>query len=325
MPIVTPIINLLAGILADAMTQLAPLIALVANALGEILSAALSAVVPLIEGLAPVLTAVLEAASPLISIVISLVTPFLALLEPIAQLIGALLPPLIELLLAVSPVIQLLTPLLELLTPVLQFVADALANVVGFVVDVIDAFVALISGSEDANSKIRAIWTRVLDFFRGIPKAIGDFFAGAVNWLVDAGRNIIQGLLNGISSLAGNIGRFFLNLLPGWIVGPFKLALGIASPSRVFQALGQAIPQGLIAGVSTGLDSVRRAAGSLAGAAVDGFSPTFSTAGGGAIAGGAGGRQIHIHLHGEFYLTKADVGRAVKEALDEYDRLNGGR
>ncbi|SEC98945.1 hypothetical protein [Arthrobacter woluwensis] len=37
---------------------------------------------------------------------------------------------------------------------------------------------------------------------------------------------MIQGLLNGAGSLLSSIGSFFLNQLPGWIVGPFKAALG---------------------------------------------------------------------------------------------------
>lgn len=328
-PILTPIITLLAEILGEALTQLAPLIAMVAEALGGILGAALEAIAPLFEALAPVVMALLEAISPLISIVLSLVTPFLSLLEPIGMLIGALLPPLIELLLATSPVIQLLVPILELLTPVLTFIADGLASVVGWVSEAIGAFVALVTGSEDATAKVSAVWGKLLAFFRGIPKAIGDFFAGAVNWLRDAGVNIVQGLLNGIQSMAGNIGRFFLNLLPSWIVGPFKAALGIRSPSVIFEGLGKMLPAGLVRGVQSGISTIRRAAGNMANAAVAGFAPsTLSPSFAGGSAGGSAGYgapAVHIHLDGAVYLTQAEVGRAIKEALDEYFRLNGDR
>ncbi|WP_074783883.1 hypothetical protein [Arthrobacter woluwensis] len=59
---------------------------------------------------------------------------------------------------------------------------------------------------------------------------------------------MIQGLLNGAGSLLSSIGSFFLNQLPGWIVGPFKAALGIHSPSRVFRQFGEFIVQGLAGG-----------------------------------------------------------------------------
>ena len=83
----------------------------------------------------------------------------------------------------------------------------------------------------------------------GIPGSIMGVFSGAVSWLWDAGRNVVQGLMNGVRSLAGRIGSFFLDLLPGWIVKPFKIALGIHSPSRVFAGFGQNLGEGVLIGV----------------------------------------------------------------------------
>lgn len=243
-PIVTPIVTLLAGILGDALTQLVPLIVLVADAAGSILSGAISALVPLLEGLAPVFTAILSAAQPLISIVISLVTPFLSLLAPIGDLIGALLPPLIELLLATSPAVQLLVPLLNLLTPALQFVADALAGVVGFVTQALAAFVALISGSEDAQAQVTAVWQSVLDFFGGI----SSFFADAGQWLLDVGKNMIRGLIDGVMGAAGAVVDSIVNVASG-AIDAAKDFLGIRSPSRVFAGIGRNVVAGLEQGL----------------------------------------------------------------------------
>lgn len=327
MPALTPVIELLAGILSGALVRLVPIIATVAEFIGGMLSTALEALSPLLTLAAEFLGSVLEAASPLIDVVLSLLEAFAPLLPVIGELIGAILPPLAELLIALlEPILGLVAPILDLLVPAIQFLADVLGAIVGVVVGVLEIFVGLITGSEDTQRKVVGIWQGVLNFFKGIPKAIGDFFAGAVNWLRDAGVNIVQGLLNGIRSMAGQIGQFFLNLLPGWIIGPFKAALGIASPSRVFRALGVTLPQGLVAGVGDGLSSVRRAAGNLANAAVGGFdSPAFSPSF--ATAGNAGGRcgGLTIVLPGAVYLTKAEIGRAIREALDEFERLNGGR
>jgi len=88
-------------------------------------------------------------------------------------------------------------------------------------------------------------WNAVASWFRGLPGTIMGFFAGAGKWLWDTGRNLVDGLLGGIRSLGGTIGRFFLDLLPSWIVGPFKAALGIHSPSRVFREFGRNIVQGI--------------------------------------------------------------------------------
>jgi len=89
----------------------------------------------------------------------------------------------------------------------------------------------------------------LVNFFTGLPGIILGVLSGAGNWLVETGRNVIQGLLNGISSLAGTIGNFFLDLLPDWIVGPFKAALGIHSPSKVFAGFGENIGEGVLVGV----------------------------------------------------------------------------
>lgn len=105
-------------------------------------------------------------------------------------------------------------------------------------------------------------WTAVMSWFNGLPGTILGFFSGAGRWLWDIGRNMINGLLDGIKSLGSTIGNFFLDLLPDWIVGPFKAALGIHSPSRVFRGYGQNLIEGLTLGLNDeqgGLD--RRMAG----------------------------------------------------------------
>lgn len=90
---------------------------------------------------------------------------------------------------------------------------------------------------------------KISDKVGGIKDEILDKFKGAKDWLVEAGGNIIDGLLNGIGDLGKKIGDWFLNKIPGWIKEPFKKALDIHSPSRVFRGFGQNIGQGLINGI----------------------------------------------------------------------------
>jgi hypothetical protein len=90
---------------------------------------------------------------------------------------------------------------------------------------------------------------QVTGFFSGIWSTITGAFSGAATWLWNAGKNIVEGLINGVKSLAGTIGNAFLSMIPGWIVEPFKAALGIHSPSRLFKSFGRFIIQGLGIGV----------------------------------------------------------------------------
>jgi phage-related protein len=325
LPVILPVINQLAGILTDALTQLVPIIAVVAETIGGILGAALTAIEPLLTMLFEVLAQVLEALAPLIPAVLSIVEAFLPLLPVFGELIGALLPPLVELLMAVlGPILALISPLLDLLVPALQFVADVLGAVIGVIAEVIGAFVGLVTGSQDAQAKVKGVWQGVLDFFASIPRKIGEFFAGAVNWLRDAGKNIVQGLMNGLASMAGQVGKFFLNLLPGWIVGPFKAALGIASPSRLFEQFGRFIPQGLVRGVASGIAAVTSVSGAMADAVIGGFGSPSASFEPGAYAGRAGGGNSYT-IQLPVGMPSAEAGRAIVDAIDEYERLNGKR
>lgn len=96
---------------------------------------------------------------------------------------------------------------------------------------------------------VQQTWGGIMKFFQSIPSTILGFFSGVGSWLFNVGRDLIQGLLNGIGGLASTIGSFFLNLLPSWIVAPFKAALGIASPSKLFKQYGKNTIQGYLAGV----------------------------------------------------------------------------
>lgn len=321
LPVLTPVITLVGGILADALVQLVPIIAQVAEFVGQVLSTALTAIAPLLTMAAEFLGVLFEALSPLIPAVLSIVEAFLPLLPVLGDLIGALLPVLVELLMAVlEPVLALVSPLLDLLIPVIQFLADVLGFLVGIIAAVVSAFVGLITGSEETYAGVQAVWENVLSFFEGIPAAIGAFFAGAAQWLVSAGSNIIQGLINGINAAVEQVWSLISDIGDN-IASTFADVLGIKSPSLVFRKLGKFIPEGLVKGVKDGLSSVTAVAGAMGDAVVNGFgtgSPSFS---GGYSS--ASGNNYTIML--PVGMPAAEAGRAIVDAIDEYERLNGKR
>lgn len=182
----------------------------------------------------------------------------------------------------------------------LRWVYDAIiAPVIGWVGDkfnqmqsIINSALSLVRGYIDlAGAKIRALYNeyvapmvssvtngfhRLSDTIRGWKDNIIGWFSDAGSWLLNAGRNIVQGLIDGIQSLAGQIGQYFLDVLPGWVKEPFAKALGIHSPSRVFMGFGRNIGEGLIAGISSMEGNVASTAASMAETVQGGFSDNLS-------------------------------------------------
>lgn len=89
----------------------------------------------------------------------------------------------------------------------------------------------------------------MMNFISSIPGRIMGFFGSAGSWLLSAGRNIIQGLINGITGAIGGAISAVKNAVGGIIDGA-KSLLGIHSPSTVFRdEIGGMIPPGLSEGV----------------------------------------------------------------------------
>ena len=89
----------------------------------------------------------------------------------------------------------------------------------------------------------------MMSFISSIPGRIMGFFGSAGSWLLDAGRNIIQGLINGITGAISGAISAVKNAVGGIISGA-KSLLGIHSPSTVFRdEIGGMIPPGLSEGV----------------------------------------------------------------------------
>lgn len=135
---------------------------------------------------------------------------------------------------------------------------------------------------ETVSNVVGWIWGKIQElggFFGGIVGFILEKLGNAGGALFDWGKNLIQGLLDGAGSLLKNIGNFFLDKIPGWIKDPFKKAMGIASPSKVFAGYGENLGEGLIAGADSMTDKVQAASQRMADAAADVTMPALQTAG----------------------------------------------
>lgn len=158
-------------------------------------------------------------------------------------------------------------------------------------------------------------WDTIITKVKTIPGRIKAAFSGAKDWLVNAGKNVVRGLWEGIKGMGG----WLRDTLIGWaknaIPGPIAKALGIASPSKVAMELGGRFGQGLGIGLDQTRASVQRAAGRLAAA-------TVATPPGGAPAG-AQGRAGEPTVRLVVDAADNDVSRFLARMLKDYVRVQG--
>lgn len=113
---------------------------------------------------------------------------------------------------------------------------------------------AIFDRMNDAWDTITGIWEDVMDFLRNID-------------LFQIGKDIVQGLINGIKSMAGNL----IESAKGVVDNAIKAAknlLGISSPSKVFMEFGEESGRGLELGLKSMASKVAKAGEKMAGAAV---------------------------------------------------------
>ena len=118
-------------------------------------------------------------------------------------------------------------------------------------------------------------WSTVSGWFGSLPEKIKGFFADAGQWLLDAGRRIVEGIWNGISGawewLKEKVGGAVSSL-----VGGVKDLLGIASPSKVFASIGQFITEGLGEGITSKTSTLMAQADSVVSELTDRMTPSLN-------------------------------------------------
>jgi phage-related protein len=165
-----------------------------------------------------------------------------------------------------------LEPIWNVISSTASAVWDAVSSVISSVMSTI-------------QSVITSVWSGISSFFSGIWGTITGVFSSAgsnimgalnnlwntirnlagtaLNLLVDAGRNIVQGLWNGIVSLGGWLWDQIMGWIRSVVPGPILQFLGIASPSKWMRdKVGKFIPEGLAVGI-TGASKAAEDAASL--------------------------------------------------------------
>lgn len=190
-------------------------------------------------------------------------------------------------------------------TQIRDFITNAISAVLGFLRRNWPLILAILTGPIGLIvllvvrnfSRIRdfigGVLNAIVGFFRALPGRILGVFSGLVNSLFNIGRDIVNGLIRGVKSLAGAVINALLSLIPGPL-RKFAGALGLGSPSRVFEGFGRDIVFGLVRGIDRNAGRVPTAVARLSDRlAVDGLSGLApALAGSRAGLGAVGGPQL---------------------------------
>lgn len=165
----------------------------------------------------------------------------------------------------------------------------------------------------NAWNNVKNAWSNVTSFFSGIPNKIYGVFTSLPSRFSSIGKEIVQGLWNGINSMVGWITgkvRGFTDK----VVGSFKNFFGIKSPSRVMRdEVGKYLGMGVGEGIMDEADYVQKSFNSLM--------PDFGslgTASGFGASGGATGNStysITINVNGGQFSDERSLAEAISNEL----------
>lgn len=116
-----------------------------------------------------------------------------------------------------------------------------------------------------AGDGVKNAWNGVVGWFQGLPGRIVGFFQSIPSQMGSIGRNIINGLINGIRNNIGNVARVITGGMRS-AISNVKHFLGIHSPSTVMRdQVGQFVGLGLASGIRQSMPAVSDAMIEIAG------------------------------------------------------------
>lgn len=236
-------------------SQLAPVLIPMFQAIGEAISGVINWFKSLDEGTMGTILVILG--------VVAAVAPVLIVIGKIATGISALMT-----------VVGALGPVFALLTGPVGLVIAAIAAVIAIVVLVIKHFDSIKAVAANLGNALKTtfanIKTSVVNAFTGVLTGIKSiwtnvtsFLSGLPGKMLGFGKDIIQGLINGIKAKISAVTDAVKNIA-GTITGKIKSILGIGSPAKELIYLGEDTGEGFAIGIE---NMAKRAANAASGMA----------------------------------------------------------
>ena len=170
---------------------------------------------------------------------------------------------------------------------------------------------------EAVKSTVSNMWDSIVSFFSEAPGKIVAKLIELKNQVMqkwqemksdafEMGRNIIQGMINGIMSMASAIAAKAREVVQR-AVDAAKSALGIKSPSRVFMEIGGYTAEGMAIGMEANTKLVTDAASIMVGSSIPAVSADSGSS------GGAAGVSLVVNVYGSVGVD--DIGDKIVRKL----------
>ncbi|QHB36598.1 tape measure protein [Arthrobacter phage Adolin] len=191
-------------------------------------------------------------------------------------------------------------------------ISGGLAAVRGFFASVWSSISGVVSGAMGSiGGAVSGGIGSVISTVASLPGRAISALSGLAGQMGTVGRQMIQGLANGIANAAGLI-RDAVSRAIGNVVDFAKSLLGIHSPSRVFMEIGKFTSQGMAIGLTKGRGYIEKAQAALIPDVPVIASPKVAAGGlQGALANAAGGTaQAPIHQENHFNVPMSEEAYA---------------
>jgi phage-related minor tail protein len=149
----------------------------------------------------------------------------------------------------------------------------------------------------ESIESIKKLWNGLMEFFRGID-------------LSKIGRDIMQGLANGISEMKDKVFAKAREIAEG-VGKKIKSALRIGSPSKLTEYFGEMTGEGFINGLSNTVKQINSMSNKMAAAAVPDIPKNNN-----AVGSAGGGNALTVNLHSPRALDVRDAAKEFNRTLN---------
>lgn len=245
-------LKLIMGLAEGLITALPILIAALPDIINGIITFLLNSIPQIIETGIQLLTSLIEALPEIIT----------AIVEAIPQIIDGLITALVDSIpLIIQAGIDLLVSLIQALPQIITTIVNAIPQIISSLVNALIGNIdkIIMAGVQLFVALIKNLPTIIVEIVKAVPKIITglvDAFKNSIGSMAEVGKNLIQGLWNGIN----NAKDWVLNKIKGFgkaILDGIKSFFGIHSPSRVFKdEIGSNLALGLGEGFTQEMNNV---------------------------------------------------------------------